>query len=70
MIAACAGIAIAQSSSTAIAAKRIRMILASSLKQKMGERSSQFSPLFEIALVLVRLNHVTGLIVNANHSIM
>jgi hypothetical protein len=28
------------------------------------------SPLFEPALVLVRLDHVTSIIVNANHSIM
>jgi hypothetical protein len=27
-------------------------------------------PLFEIALVLVRLDHVAGFIVNANHRIM
>jgi hypothetical protein len=27
-------------------------------------------PLFEIALVLVRFDHVASLIVNANHSIM
>jgi hypothetical protein len=27
------------------------------------------SPFFEIALVLVRFNHVASLIVNANHSI-
>jgi hypothetical protein len=27
-------------------------------------------PLFEIALVLVRLNHVARVIVNANHNIM
>jgi hypothetical protein len=27
-------------------------------------------PLFEIALVLVRLNHVASFIVNANHSVM
>jgi hypothetical protein len=43
------------------------MILASSLKQKMGERSSQFSPLFEIALVLVCLDHVARCIEKANH---
>jgi hypothetical protein len=28
------------------------------------------SPLFEIALMLVRFNHVAHVIVNANHSIM
>ena len=28
------------------------------------------SPLFEIALVLVRLNHVVGVFANANHRIM
>jgi hypothetical protein len=28
------------------------------------------SPLFEIARVLVRLDHVASVIVNANHSIM
>jgi hypothetical protein len=33
-------------------------------------RSCEASPLFEIALVLVRLNHVATGIVNANHSIM
>ena len=27
-------------------------------------------PLFEIALVLVRLGHVTGRVINANHNIM
>ena len=27
-------------------------------------------PLFELALVLVRLDHVAGIIVNADHSIM
>jgi hypothetical protein len=28
------------------------------------------SPLFELARVLVRLDHVAGCIVNANHSMM
>jgi len=28
------------------------------------------SPIFEIARVLVRLNHVASIIVNANHSMM
>jgi hypothetical protein len=32
--------------------------------------ASENSPLLEIALVLVRLNHVASFIVNANHSIM
>jgi hypothetical protein len=30
----------------------------------------QRSPLFEIALVLVRLDHVASVIVNADHGIM
>ena len=30
----------------------------------------EFSRLSELALVLVRFNHVAGLIVNANHGIM
>jgi len=30
----------------------------------------QRSPFFEIALVLVRLDHVASIIVNANHSMM
>jgi hypothetical protein len=30
----------------------------------------QISPLFEVALVLVRLDHVASLIINANHGII
>jgi len=30
----------------------------------------QLSPVFEIALVLVRLDHVTSIVVNANHGMM
>src|SRR6266566_4675414 len=37
---------------------------------KMQWKRWQASPPFEIASVLVRLDHVTGFIVNANHSIM
>ena len=33
-------------------------------------RKKARSPLFEIALVLVRLDHVASVIVNANHSIV
>ena len=33
-------------------------------------KAAELSPFFEIALVLVRLDHVTGCIVNANHGIM
>jgi hypothetical protein len=32
--------------------------------------TSEKSPLFEIARVLVRLDHVASVIINANHSIM
>jgi hypothetical protein len=35
-----------------------------------GRRPASCSPLFEIALVLVRLDHVASFNVNANHSIM
>jgi hypothetical protein len=37
-------------------------------EQTTGTRKN--APLFEIALVLVRLDHVARIIVNANHSIM
>jgi hypothetical protein len=33
-------------------------------------KAAEHSPLFEIALVLVRLDHVDGGIVNANHCIV
>jgi hypothetical protein len=33
-------------------------------------RDEKFLPLFEIARVLVGLNHVASIIVNANHSVM
>jgi hypothetical protein len=33
-------------------------------------RSYEASPLFEIAIVLVRFDHVARVIVNANHGIM
>jgi len=42
----------------------------------LGEKSSdvelegQFSPLFEIASVLVRFEHIASFIVNANHRII
>jgi hypothetical protein len=35
---------------------------------KCGMMRQETSPLFEIALVLVRLNHIARFIVNANHS--
>jgi hypothetical protein len=34
------------------------------------ENGAKTSPLFEIALVFVRLDHATSFIVNANHGIM
>jgi hypothetical protein len=40
------------------------------LRQSKTLRPHLFLPLFEIALVLVRLNHVPSVIVNANHGIM
>jgi hypothetical protein len=36
----------------------------------MRRDASKNSPLFELARVLVRLDHVASFIVNANHSIM
>jgi hypothetical protein len=38
------------------------------MSARRAERKA--SPLFEIARVLVRLDHVARVIVNANHSIM
>jgi hypothetical protein len=37
-------------------------------KQERAERSRQFFPLFEIALVLVHRDHVAIFVVNANYS--
>ena len=34
------------------------------------QASSPYSPLFEVARVLVRLDHVARFIVNANHGIV
>jgi hypothetical protein len=34
------------------------------------QRDGKFSPLFEIALMLLRLDHIATLIINANHGIM
>jgi hypothetical protein len=39
-------------------------------KMPMPSAHRQRSRLFEIALVLVRLDHVASVIVNSNHSIM
>jgi hypothetical protein len=41
-----------------------------SFLQQRVQRSSNFLPLFEIALVLVRFDHISSVIVNANHSVM
>jgi hypothetical protein len=38
--------------------------------QNVKQAIHLWSPLFEIALVLVRLDHIAGRIVHANHSIM
>ena len=37
---------------------------------RKAEKSRQFSPLFKLALVLVRFDHVASFILNANHGIM
>jgi hypothetical protein len=34
------------------------------------EEHHRASPLFELALVLMRVNHIARIIVNANHSVM
>ncbi len=41
-------------------------------RTKQGERGTVklLSPLFEIAFVLVRLDHIAGGIVNTNHSML
>jgi hypothetical protein len=39
-------------------------------RSETAQAAWQNSPLFEIALVLVRLDHVARFIVNANHGIM
>jgi hypothetical protein len=40
------------------------------LDQVRGLTRARTSPLFEIALVIVRLDHLASCIVNANYSIM
>jgi hypothetical protein len=37
---------------------------------RVRSRCRKISPLFEIALVLLRLDHVASIIVNANHGMM
>ena len=39
-------------------------------QRKAAHAAHRFSPFFEIALVLVRFNHVARFIENANHGIM
>ena len=38
--------------------------------QRSGGKLRSRSPFFEIAIVLLRLNHVANFIINANHDIM
>jgi hypothetical protein len=39
-------------------------------RSETAQAARQYSPLFELALVLVRFDQIAGVIVNANHSIM
>jgi hypothetical protein len=63
------GIVIAMIAASA-ANKRPIFSIRNHLHREAEVKQNKTSPLFEIALVLVRFNHVARVIVNANHSIM